>query len=149
MEASGVSVSDACKTVFDEVKKAKKHRYVVFVIKDDVMIDVEAIGDRDATYEDFVTDIQKAGKGMCRYGLFDYEYLHAVQGAAEPTKKQKLFLMLWCPDEAKIKAKMLYSSSFDALKKALTGVAKYVEATDSSEISKEEVENKLRQNDRM
>ena len=35
--------------------------------------------------------------------------------------------MLWCPDEAKIKAKMLYSSSFDALKKALTGVAKYVE----------------------
>ena len=78
-----MSVSDACKTVFDEVKKAKKHRYVVFVIKDDVMIDVEAIGDRDATYEDFVTDIQKAGKGMCRYGLFDYEYLHAVQGAAE------------------------------------------------------------------
>lgn len=69
--------------MFDEVKKAKKHRYVVFVIKDDVMIDVEAIGDRDASYDDFVTDIQKAGKGMCRYGLFDYEYLHAVQGAAE------------------------------------------------------------------
>ena len=76
-------MSDSCKTVFDEVKKAKKHRYVVFVIKDDVMIDVEAIGGRDACYDDFVTDIQKAGKGMCRYGLFDYEYLHAVQGAAE------------------------------------------------------------------
>ena len=48
----------------------------------------------------------------------------------QPTKKQKLFLMLWCPDEAKIKAKMLYSSSFDALKKSLTGVAKYVEVSD-------------------
>ena len=39
--------------------------------------------------------------------------------------------MLYCPDTAKIKAKMLYSSSFDALKKALTGVAKYVEVRDS------------------
>ena len=76
-------MSDACKTVFDEVKKAKKHRYVVFVIKDDTLIDVEAIGGRDASYEDYVTDIQKAGKGMCRYGLFDYEYLHTVQGTAE------------------------------------------------------------------
>lgn len=48
----------------------------------------------------------------------------------QPTKKQKLFLMLWCPDDAKIKAKMLYSSSFDALKKSLTGVAKYVEVSE-------------------
>lgn len=48
----------------------------------------------------------------------------------QPTKKQKLFLMLWCPDDAKIKSKMLYSSSFDALKKSLTGVAKYVEVSD-------------------
>ena len=38
--------------------------------------------------------------------------------------------MLWCPDEAKTKAKMLYSSSVDALKKALTGVALYVEVGD-------------------
>jgi len=147
--ASGVAVSDECKTAFDEIKKHKKHRYAVFHIKDDVKIEVETIGVRDGTYEDFCSDIQKAGKGICRYGLFDYEYLHTVQGAPEPTKKQKLFLMLWCPDDAKIKAKMLYSSSFDALKKSLTGVAKYLEATDSSEISKEEVEAKLRLNDRM
>ena len=38
--------------------------------------------------------------------------------------------MLWCPDVAKTKAKMLYSSSVDALKKALTGVALYVEVGD-------------------
>jgi len=145
--ASGVAVSDKCKSVFDEVKKEKKHRYVVFHIEEEKTINVCAVGDRDATYDDFVEEIQKEGKNMCRYALYDYEYTHSMQGA-ESTQKQKLFLMLWCPDEARIKMKMLYSSSFDALKKALTGVAKYIEATDSCEISQKEVEAKLRQNDR-
>ena len=35
--------------------------------------------------------------------------------------------MSWCPDTAKIKKKMLYSSSFDALKHALEGVGKYIQ----------------------
>ena len=74
--------------MFDEVKKAKKHRYVVFLIEGDTRIEVEEIGGRDATYEDYVKDIQKAGKGMCRYGLFDYEYLHTVQGAAEVRREE-------------------------------------------------------------
>ena len=43
---------------------------------------------------------------------------------------------------------MLYSSSFDALKKALVGIAKYIQATDESEASKEAVEEKLRSTDR-
>ena len=43
---------------------------------------------------------------------------------------------------------MLYSSSYDALKKALVGIAKYIQATDESEASKEAVEEKLRSTDR-
>jgi hypothetical protein len=35
--------------------------------------------------------------------------------------------MSWCPDTAKVKKKMLYSSSFDALKKSLVGVQKYIQ----------------------
>jgi len=56
--------------------------------------------------------------------------------------------MSWCPDTARIKKKMLYSSSFDALKKALVGVHKYIQATDAAEASKESVEEKLRSTDR-
>ena len=41
------------------------------------------------------------------------------QGTTESSKKQKLFLMSWCPDSAKIKKKMLYASSFETLKKSL------------------------------
>ncbi len=38
--------------------------------------------------------------------------------------RSKLFLMSWCPDSAKIKKKMIYSSSFDTLKRAFVGVHK-------------------------
>ncbi|KAH0812712.1 hypothetical protein GEV33_010078 [Tenebrio molitor] len=133
-KASGVTVADACKTTYEEIKKDKKHRYVIFYIKDERQIDVE--------------NLQAGGAGECRYGLYDFEYMHQCQGTAESSKKQKLFLMSWCPDTAKVKKKMLYSSSFDALKKSLVGVQKYIQATDLSEASQEAVEEKLRATDR-
>lgn len=37
--------------------------------------------------------------------------------------------MSWCPDTAKIKKKMLYSSSFDALKSACEGIGKYIQVS--------------------
>lgn len=42
----------------------------------------------------------------------------------------------------------LFCSSFDALKKSLVGVQKYIQATDLSEASQEAVEEKLRATDR-
>ena len=112
------------------------HRYCVFFIKDEKFITVEKLGGRDASYEEFLTDLQAAGEGECRYGLYDFEYEHqcqvrvgweldrlivnlSTQGTTESSKKQKLFLMSWCPDSAKIKKKMLYASSFETLKKSL------------------------------
>lgn len=45
LQASGVTVSDICKTTYEEIKKDKKHRYVVFYIRDEKQIDVEVIGE--------------------------------------------------------------------------------------------------------
>lgn len=146
--ASGVTVADACKTTFEEIKKDKKYRYVIYFIRDEKQIDVETLGERNGTYSDFLRDIQQGGTGECRYGVFDFEYTHQCQGTSEGSKKQKLFLMSWCPDTAKVKKKMLYSSSFDALKKSLVGVAKYIQATDLAEASEESVESQLRAMDR-
>ena len=67
------------------------------------------------------------GPEDCRYGVYDFEYQHQCQGTSEKTMKEKLLLMSWCPDTARIKKKMLYSSSFDALKKCLVGVQKYIQ----------------------
>ena len=59
---------------------------------------------------------------LLRYGLYDFEYEHQCQGTTDSSKKQKLFLMSWCPDSAKIKKKMLYASSFETLKKSLVNI---------------------------
>jgi len=146
--ASGVTIADECKQQFEAIKRDKKHRYIVYMIKDEKQIVVEKIGDRNASYQDFLQDLLAAGPDDCRYGVFDYEYEHLVQGASSGAAKQKLILMSWCPDTAKVKKKMVYSSSFDALKKSLVGVAKFIQATDESEASKEAVEEKLRSTDR-
>merc|ERR1719178_669352 len=133
--ASGVAVSDECKTTYEEIKKSKRHRYVVFYIKEEKSIMVEAVGDRNASYDDFLNDLTKGGDTECRYGLYDFEYEHQCQGTTETSHKQKLFLMSWCPDSSKIKKKMLYASSFETLKKSLVGVHKFIQATDASEAS--------------
>jgi len=146
--ASGVQVDQECKNQFDEIKKGKKHRYVIFKIVDEKLIKVDAVGERDNSYDQFLTDLMSGGELECRYGLYDFEYEHQCQGTTATSKLQKLFLMSWCPDTARIKKKMLYSSSFDALKKALVGVHKYIQATDAAEASKDSVEEKLRSTDR-
>ncbi|VVC96356.1 unnamed protein product [Leptidea sinapis] len=91
--ASGMTVSDACKTTYEEIKKDKKHRNVVFYIRDEKQIDVETVGERNPEYDQFPEDLQKGGTGECRYGLFDFEYTHQCQGTSEASNKQKPFLM--------------------------------------------------------
>ncbi|KAL7642497.1 UNVERIFIED_CONTAM: hypothetical protein RMT77_007058 [Armadillidium vulgare] len=145
--ASGVQVADACQDAFLDIKKGKKYRYIIFHIKEEKVIDIEKCGGREATYDDYLNDLASAGPDECRYGLYDFEYDHQCQGTSD-TKKQKLFLMSWCPETAKIKKKMVYSSSFDALKAAFIGVGKYIQATDMAEASYECVLEKLRATDR-
>ena len=97
--SSGVAIADDCKNVFEDIKKNKRwvilkthnrlnnwinflsfsHRYCVFFIKDEKFITVEKMGGRDASYDDFLTDLQSGGEGECRYGLYDFEYEHQCQ----------------------------------------------------------------------
>jgi len=146
--SSGVAVNDECKIVYEDIKKNKKHRFVVFHIKDDKCIAIESLGEPGSKYEDFLSALQKEGPSECRYGMYDFEYEHQNQGTESKVTKKKLILMSWCPENAKIKKKMLYASSFDVLKRALTGVHKYIQATDVSEASEETVEKQLRALDR-
>merc|ERR1711910_33125 len=107
------------------------------------------VGERANNYEDFMTDLlQKDGdKDDCRFAIYDYEYKFAPQGA-EAQSKSKIFLLCWCPDSAAIKKKMLYSSSFDTLKRAFVGVHKVIQANDKSECEQGCVEEILRSTDR-
>jgi len=138
-------VSSEAKTTYEEVKKDKKYRYIIYHIKDEKVIDVESTGTRDATYSEFLEKLG-AFKTDCRYCVFDFPANIPVEGSLEKTSMSvdRLVLMTWCPESAKIKQKMLYSSSYDALKKALVGVYKYVQACDFEEASQEALEDAFR-----
>ena len=146
--SSGLAVDDQCRTIFEAIKTKKIFRYCVFYIKDERFITVEMTGDPHASYQDFLQDLQREGDRSCRYGLYDFEYQHQCQGTLETSTKQKLFLMLMCPDSAKIKDKMLYASSFQALKKSLVGVHKCVQVSDLAEAAPDHIEKQLRITDR-
>jgi len=119
------------------------------MIKDEKMIDVEKIGERNSGYNDYLTDLkQKDGESDdCRYGLYDYDYIYSPDGA-ESINRSKIFLMSWCPDTSRIKKKMLYSASFETLQKAFVGVHKVIQANDDSDLEQTTVEEQLRANDR-
>lgn len=139
--SSGVTVSNEAKTVYEEVKKDKKYRYIIYHIKDEKVIDVESTGPRNATYSEFLEELQKF-KNECRYCVFDFPVPVRAEGASESGMSvDRLILMTWCPESSKIKMKMLYSSSYDALKKALVGIYRYVQACDFEEASKATIDS--------
>merc|ERR1712066_506813 len=148
MAMSGVELTEACKTLYDDIQKGKKYRYGVFHIVSG-KIDVEKIGDRGNNYQDFMGDLLKKDgeKDDCRFAIYDYEYKFAPQGA-EAQNRSKIFLLCWCPDSAAIKKKMLYSSSFDTLKRSFVGVHKVLQANGHDDVEMSEVEKILRATDR-
>lgn len=103
------------------------------------------VGARDNNYDQFLTDLcVKDGEADdCRYAIYDYEYVVNTQGT-EPSNRSRLFLVSWCPDSARIKKKMVYSASFDSLKKAFTGVQKVIQANGMDEIEQNNIEDILK-----
>jgi len=145
MAMSGVELDQECKKIYDEVQSKKKHRYVTFKI-DDGKIRVDKVGPREADYDAFLGDlIAKDGEADdCRYAIYDFEFTVQTQGT-EALNRSKLILISWCPDTAKIKKKMVYSASFDSLKKAFTGVQKIVQANGMDEVEQSCIEDLLQQ----
>ncbi|RWS25009.1 hypothetical protein B4U80_09327 [Leptotrombidium deliense] len=143
--SSGVTVSSNAKTVYEEVKKDKKYRYVIYHIKESKEIDVESTGDRNLTYNDFLNELTRL-KTDCRYSVFDFPANIPVEGSKDTSSMSvdRLILLKWCPEDANVKQKMLYSSSYEALKRALVGIYKYIQACDLDEASLATVEGSVK-----
>lgn len=145
---SGVKLTNECLNTYSDIQQGRKHRYAIFKILNGEIV-LDKVGDRANSYEDYLGDLQQKDGNAddCRYAVYDYEYTITPEGA-EATNKNKLFLMLWCPDTAMIKKKMIYSSSFDTLKKAFNGVHKVIQANGHDEAEQAHVLSILKATDR-
>jgi len=133
--SSGVAVNDDCVTVYNELKLGHKSKFVIFRITDDYSsIVVDHVAPTTDTYDTFESSLPP---NDCRYAVYDFEW------DAQEGKRGKILFVLWAPDAAKVKSKMLYTSSKDNLRKKLVGVGTEIQATDRSEISYDYVLEKV------
>jgi hypothetical protein len=139
MSQSGATVSPDCVTAYNELKLNKKYKYIIFKLSDDNKeIVVESTSEDAPEYDNFREKLINAqsktksgavGKGP-RYAVYDVQYdLASGEGT-----RNKITFIAWSPDDAGIMPKMVYASSKDALKRALTGLAVEIQANDSDDI---------------
>ena len=129
-QATGIAVNDECISLFNDFKLQKGDgalRYITFKIEGDSEIVIDEKGAREKTYDDFSACVQAADGP--RYGVVDVEFQ-----TADGRDNSKIVFISWVPDTAKIKQKMVYSGSKDALKRVLLGIMVEMNATDASEL---------------
>ena len=70
----------------------------------------------------------------CRYAVYDFEYTNA-----DGCLFKKIIFVMWSPDNAATKSKMMYASSKDFLKNLLPGIAVEQQATEKGEVDEEDM----------
>ncbi|KAF9107291.1 cofilin [Mortierella sp. AM989] len=133
--ASGVQADPACLESFQDMKLKKKYKYIIFKLNataTSIVVDQKA---ETASYEEFYKVLSESSP--C-WAVFDFDFVNS-----EGADRTKLVFYTWTPDTAKIKEKMLYASSKDALRKSLTGVNVEIQGTDKDEINYDTVLEKV------
>jgi len=131
--SSGVAVSDEVVTKYQELKLGHQHRFLFFKLTDDLkeVTFERASSPGQDSYDDFVAALPP---NDCRYAVYDFAFK-----AEDGGDRNKILFVLWCPDTAKVKAKMIYTSTKDSIRKKLVGIGSEIQATDKSEIAHDAV----------
>ncbi|CAE6460420.1 unnamed protein product [Rhizoctonia solani] len=139
-ESSGVAVDQDCIAQYQALKIKKAQKYIIFKISDDLTkVVVEKCGgdsksDEKEGYDAFIAELPKTEP---RWAVYDIKF------DKEGGQRNKLTFFSWSPDDAKIKSKMLYASSRDALRRSLDGIAAEIQGTDHDEVAWESVLDKV------
>ena len=137
-QSSGISVDDECVNTFMELKLRKKYRYIVYKLNDDnTSIVIEKKVESCDKYDDFLSELPEDD---CRYAVYDFEF----EKSPGEGIRNKICFIVWVPDTSKVRQKMLYASSKDAIRKKLAGIATEIQATDMSEVAYDAVLEKAK-----
>ena len=140
---SGIKIDGDCKVTYDLLQKDHLHRFILFKIENCKEIIVDKTGDRSASVEDFFAALREKdelGNDQCRYAVLDYEFTSDAVGVGS-SYRESILLIMYCPDTARIKNKMIYSSSFHSLKRTLVGVKRSVNINNESDLNEEHIKD--------
>ncbi|KAF9733580.1 hypothetical protein PMIN06_007953 [Paraphaeosphaeria minitans] len=147
MAQSGVSVAPECISAFNELKLGKDTKYIIYKISDDwkeiVVEETSKVDDWSTFREKLINAKSKDKKGKegigGRYAVYDVSYeLESGEGT-----RSKITFIAWCPDDAPQYPRMMYSSSKEAIKRALNGLAADIQANDADDIEWESILNRV------
>ncbi|OMP89322.1 Cofilin, partial [Diplodia seriata] len=154
--ASSVSVSPDCVSKFNELKLGKEIKWIVYQIADngkEIVIEKTEPKSEESeeaqwnAFREYLINSKtknKAGKEGpgARYAVYDVMY-DAAAGSYGEGLRNKITFLSWIPDNLAPWPKMVYSSSKDAIKRALTGIAIDIQANDEADIEYESIIEKV------
>ncbi|CAA0363338.1 unnamed protein product [Arabidopsis thaliana] len=127
MATTGMRVTDECTSSFMDMKWKKVHRYIVFKIEEKSRkVTVDKVGGAGESYHDLAASLPLDD---CRYAVFDFDFV-----TVDNCRKSKIFFIAWSPEASKIRAKILYATSKDGLRRVLEGIHYELQATDPTEM---------------
>ncbi|XP_020582529.1 actin-depolymerizing factor 5-like [Phalaenopsis equestris] len=135
MATEGMKVREECRECFMEMKWKRVHRYIVFKIDEGsraVMVD--KLGGAAEGYADLAASLPHDD---CRYAVFDFDFV-----SIDNCQKSRIFFITWSPTASRIRAKILYATSKQGLRRVLDGVHYEVQATDPSEMGIDVIKEK-------
>lgn len=116
------------------MRQHRTSRFIIFTILDDKKMNrsvlvTESEAPPTATFKDFLSTLPR---DECRFAMYDF-LLPTAPGTTTP--QNKIGFILWVPDRATMRSKMVFASQREEVKKILTGGGTSVVSFSASEAS--------------
>ena len=135
---SGIKTNEEVLSVYKLLKNDRKLKALIIKINDKTELEVEKQYERkDFNYDDFLLGFPNDDS---RFGVIDFNYT-----TEDGRPQEKILFILWSPINAKPLKKMKYSTSVNAIVDGLGAIALTIQADSISDISKESIDQKLRE----
>ena len=134
---SGIKTNEEVLSVYKLLKNDRKLKALTIKINDQTILEVEKQFERKGfNYDDFLNAFPSDDS---RFGVLDCDFT-----TLDGRPQEKILFILWSPINAKALKKMKYSTSVNAIVDGLGAIALTVQADSISDISRDFLEQKVR-----
>ncbi|CBY31765.1 unnamed protein product [Oikopleura dioica] len=118
---SGVGASDKCVEMWEQLK-AGKIKACQFKVENNEVVPIENTVIPKGTENAWKTFTNSLPENECVYAIYDIEITLDLGSGVSAGTRTKLTFIIWSPECAPIRQKMVSAASKDAIKKKLKGI---------------------------